>query len=90
MRQVDQEELVDRVQAAIGRWPKSIIKGMADHRHAEQLRARVQGAELIAAALGRLEILSSGPPPPPVRYADLDGGSGVPMRDDIEPTGPVR
>lgn len=90
MRQVNQDELVNRIQAAIRTWPKSVLKGLGDHRHTEQLRARVQGASIIATALKRLEILADSPPPPPFRYGALDGGSGVPAQDDIEPNGPMR
>lgn len=90
MRQVDRDELIDRIQAAIRSWPKSIHKGLVDWRSTEQLRARVQGATIIADALKRLEILADSPPPPPTRYADLEGGSGVPSQDEVQPTGPMR
>ena len=90
MRQVNEDELIYRIQAAIRSWPRSLIKALSDHRPAEQLRARVQGATIISDKLSRLEILSDSPPGPPVRYADLDGGSGVPPQDDVEPNGPMR
>ncbi len=90
VRQVNHDELVNRIQAAIRTWPKSVLKGLADHRHDEQLRARVQGAAVIAESLKRLEILADSPEPPPFRYAAIDGGSGVPAQDDVGPTGPMR
>lgn len=90
MRQVNHDELVYRIQAAIRSWPRSLLKGLTDHRPAEQLRARVQGATIISDRLAKMEILTDSPPGPPVRYADLDGGSGVPAQDDVEPNGPVR
>jgi hypothetical protein len=90
MRQVNHDEFVDRIQAAIGRWPRYVLKGLGDHRPTERLRAQLQGAEIIAAALNRLEILTDSPLGPPIRYADLDGGSGVPAQDDVEPNGPMR
>lgn len=90
MRQVDRDELIYRIQAAIRKWPKAILKGLADHRHTEQLRARVNGAAIIADDMRKLEILASTPPGPPVHYADLDGGSGVPPQDHVEPPEPMR
>lgn len=90
MRQVNRDELINRIQSAIRSWPKSVLKGLADHRPTEQLRARLLGATMISDKLNRLEILSDSPPPPPIRYADLEGVSGVPQQDDIEPNGPMR
>jgi hypothetical protein len=90
MRQVDRDELINRIQAAIRGWPKSILRGLADHRPTEQLRARLLGATMISDKLSKLEILSDSPPPPPIRYADLEGVSGVPAQDDIKPNGPMR
>lgn len=82
MRQVNHDELVNRIQAAIRSWPTSVLKGLADHRPDERLRARVQGAAFIAESLKRLEILADSPEPPPIRYAAIDGGSGVPARGE--------
>lgn len=90
MRQVDRDELVNRIQAAIRGWPSSVLRGLADHRPSEQLRARLLGATIISDKLSRLEILTDSPAPPPFRYADLEGGSGVPAQDDVKPTGPMR
>ena len=45
---------------------------------------------MISDKLSKLEILSDSPPPPPIRYADLEGVSGVPQQDDIKPNGPMR
>lgn len=87
MRQVNHDELVNRIQAAIRTWPKSVLKGLADHRPDERLRARVQGAAVIAESMKRLEILADSPEPPPFRYGAIDGGSGVPAQDDVEPNG---
>lgn len=84
MRQVNHDELVDRIQAAIRGWPKSLLKALTDHRADERLRARVWGAEVIAGRLSKLEILTDSPPGPPVRYAALDGGSGVPPQEEDE------
>lgn len=84
VRQVNQDELVDRIQAAIRDWPKSVLKGLTDHRPDERLRARVAGATMIAGKMKRLEILSDSPPGPPIRYAAIDGGSGVPPQDDVD------
>jgi hypothetical protein len=84
VRQVNHDELINRIQAAIRSWPTSLLKGLADHRPDERLRARVQGAAVIAESLKRLEILADSPEPPPFRYAAIDGGSGVPAEDDVE------
>ncbi|THG39535.1 hypothetical protein [Sphingomonas olei] len=59
---------------------------MTDHRHDEQLRARVLGAAVIGESLKRLEILADSPEPPTFRYAAIDGGSGVPVQADVGPT----
>lgn len=90
MRQVGHDKLINRIQSAIRSWPRSLLKGLTDHRPAERLRARVQGATIIGDRLSKMEIKTDSPPGPPVRYADFDGGSGVPAQDDIEPDGPVR
>lgn len=90
MRQVNHDELVNRIQAAIRTWPKSVLKELVDHRPDVRLKARVQGAAIIADGMRRLEILADSPPPPPFRFGSPDGGSGVPAQDDIEPTGPMR
>ena len=84
MRQVNHDELVNRIQAAIRQWPKSVLKGLADHRPDERLRARVEGANIIADGMKRLEILADSPPPPPLRFRALDGGSGVPAQDEVD------
>ena len=89
-RQVDRNELIYRIQAAIRKWPKAILKGLADHRHTEQLRARVNGAAIIADDMRKHESLADTPPGPPVRYADFDGGSGVPAQDYVDPPEPIR
>jgi hypothetical protein len=90
VRQVNEDELIYRIQAAIRNWPRSLLKGLTDRRPAEQLRARVQGATIISDKLSKMEILTDSPPGPPIRYADLDGGSWVPPQDEIEPKGPFR
>ena len=87
MRQVNHDELVNLIQASIRAWPRSVLKGLADHRPDERLRARVQGAAVIAERMKRLEILADSPEPPPFRYAAVDGGSGVPAQEDVGRSG---
>lgn len=84
MRQVNQDELIYRIQAAIRTWPKSLLKRLSDHRPDERLKARVQGAAIIADGMKRLEILADSPPPPPFRLGAIEGGSGVPAQDDAD------
>jgi hypothetical protein len=82
MRQVNLDELIDILQASMRKITKSQFKGLQHHSADERLRARVTVATMMAADFKRLEILSSAPPGPPIRYGALDGGSGVPPIKD--------
>ena len=82
MRQVDSDELVWLIEYALGRLPASIRAMMADSRVEQQRKGLFFAAQKVAGHLGRLEILSSAPPPPPFRNGGLDGGSRVPPMDD--------
>ncbi|WP_174298799.1 hypothetical protein [Sphingomonas bacterium] len=81
MRQVNQDELTWMMIYALQRLPASVQAMIADRRPDQRRRGQHFAAQRLAAALARLEILSDQPEPPPFRFADLDGGSGVPTVD---------
>lgn len=82
MRQVNKDELVHVLVYAIGRLPKSMIVRLKDGRPEVEGQARHMAAGFIADFLGRWEILSSAPPPPPFRRSGT--GTGAPMLHDSE------
>jgi len=63
----------------------SQIKALQHHEPAQRLRARLRVAEVLMKDLGRLEILTNAPPPPPFRYPDLGDAPDAPMVDDSVP-----
>lgn len=67
MRQVDQEELIWKLQFRLNRLPASMRNALAS-RLPEQRRyaERAIAEDLANAGLARLEILSDAPPPPTV------------------------
>ena len=81
MRQVNREELIWMVMYALQRLPASTKAMMTDRRHEQEVKGRFFAAQRIAEHLGRLEILSDAPEPPPFRMADVEGGTGVPAVD---------
>ncbi len=79
MRQVNQDELTWLLVFGLEQLPASVRAMMHDRRPDTARKGAHLAAQQLAARLGRLEILSSAPPPPPFRFADIEGGSGVPM-----------
>lgn len=82
MRQVNQDELVNVLQASIRKARFTELKALQHHDATERLRARVAVAEMIAGDMKRFEILTTAPPPPPFRYGALTGTTGAPPIDD--------
>ena len=82
MRQVDDDELTWLLMYGLQRMPRSLAAMIADRRPAEQRKGHFFAAQHLARQLGRLEIMSDAPPPPPFRFAAIEGGSGVPTMDD--------
>ncbi len=78
MRQVDRDELIHLLFAGMRGWTPSLRKMLNSNVQADRDRARYVAAGILADKLGRLEILSEAPPPPPFRFANFEGGSGVP------------
>jgi hypothetical protein len=82
MRQVNHDELRNILQAGLRRVPVSQIKALQHHEPAHRLRTRLQIAEVLMKDLGRLEILTNAPPPPPFRYPDIGDAPDAPMTED--------
>lgn len=82
MRQVNMDELVNLLQYGLGRATRSQLKDLQHHDPNTRLRARLTVAAALADRMKRFEILTSAPPPPPIRYGAIDGVSGVPPIDE--------
>ena len=54
---------------------------LTDQRPHQRRQGQHLAAQRLADQLSRLEMLSSAPEPPPIRFADIEGGSGVPSVD---------
>ncbi len=81
VRQVDRDELIWLLTYGLGQLPRSVVALMNDSRSEQNRKGRFFAAQALAGQLGRLEIMSDAPPPPPMRFADIEGGSGVPVID---------
>ena len=81
MRQVNKDELVWLLSYGLQRLPASTMAMLIDGRSERRRVGQHIAAEHLAGHLDRLEILSVNPEPPPFRFADVDGGSGVPATD---------
>lgn len=64
--------------AAIDALPLSVLQGFGSNMSSVQRRARYEAAQLLFVVLDGFEALSGSPAPPPMRFADYEGGSGVP------------
>lgn len=78
MRQVNRDELIHLLYAGMRGWTPTLRKQLASNITAERDKARYIAAGILADQMHRLEILSEAPPPPPFRFANFEGGSGVP------------
>ncbi|MFA6125094.1 hypothetical protein [Sphingomonas sp.] len=79
MRQVDRDELIHLLFDGMRTWTPTLRKMFVSSIEAERSKGRYIAAGLLADRLKDLDILSQAPPPPPFRFANFEGGSGVPM-----------
>lgn len=82
MRQVNRDELRDRLASALRKISASQYKDLQHHEPARRLRARLRIGDVMVEAVRHYEILTDAPPPPPFRYPDLGDAPDAPMIED--------
>lgn len=82
MRQVNRDELRDRLASALRKITASQFKELQHHEPARRLRARLRIGDMMVEAVRHYEILTDAPPSPPFQYPDLGGRTGAPLVDE--------